>query len=60
MDLIKEIKASAEEVLSVLGEGYKENVYEEALAHELRIRDIPFYNNLKHSISQCFLNFVTS
>jgi len=42
MDLIKEIKASAEEVLSVLGEGYKENVYEEALAHELRIRNIPY------------------
>jgi GxxExxY protein len=42
MDWLKEIKKAAEEVLGVLGEGYKEGPYEEALAHELRIRKIPY------------------
>ncbi len=36
------IKQAAQEVLKVLGSGYKENVYEEALAHELRLRQIPY------------------
>ncbi|MEO0112126.1 MAG: GxxExxY protein, partial [candidate division WOR-3 bacterium] len=42
MDYLKEVKEAAEEVLKVLGEGYEEKVYEEALAHELRIRKIPY------------------
>jgi GxxExxY protein len=42
MDWLKEVKKSAEVVLDVLGEGYLEGVYEEALAHELRLRKIPY------------------
>jgi hypothetical protein len=34
MNWLKEAKEAAEEVFSVLGEGWKESVYEEALAHE--------------------------
>lgn len=33
---------AAKEVLKVLGEGFDEGVYEEALAHELRLRQIPY------------------
>ncbi|MCX8015295.1 MAG: GxxExxY protein [candidate division WOR-3 bacterium] len=42
MDWLKEVKEAAEEVLDVLGQGYDEKVYEEALAHELRLRKIPY------------------
>ncbi len=42
MDWLAEVKSAAEEVLKVLGAGYKEAPYEEALAHELRIRKIPY------------------
>jgi GxxExxY protein len=42
MDWLKEVKKSAKEVLNNLGVGYLEGVYEEALAHELRIRKIPY------------------
>jgi GxxExxY protein len=42
MDWLKEVKKSAQAVLDVLGEGYNEVVYEEALAHELRLREIPY------------------
>lgn len=42
MDWLKETKKSANAVLDVLGEGYNEVVYEEALAHELRLRKIPY------------------
>lgn len=38
-DVIKNI---CEEVYSILGPGYKEEVYESALAHELRIQGIPY------------------
>ncbi|MCR4424129.1 MAG: GxxExxY protein [candidate division WOR-3 bacterium] len=41
-DINESIKQAAEEVLEILGPGYKENVYEEAFAHELRIRKIPY------------------
>lgn len=42
MDYLKEVKEAAGEVLRELGKGYEEKVYEEALAHELRIRKIPY------------------
>jgi GxxExxY protein len=42
MSWIKDIKSVAQEVFNNLGEGYKEEVYEEALAHELRIRKISY------------------
>ncbi len=42
MNWLNEVKRAAEEVLSVLGAGYAEAPYEEALAHELRIREIPY------------------
>jgi len=42
MDWLKEVKKSAEVVFNVLGQGYLEGVYEEALAHELRLREIPY------------------
>lgn len=42
MDYLKEVQKAAEEVWEELGEGYEEKVYEEALAHELRIRGIPY------------------
>lgn len=42
MDWLKEVKKSAQAVLDVLGDGYNEVVYEEALAHELRLREIPY------------------
>lgn len=42
MDWLKEVKKSAHAVLDVLGGGYLEGVYEEALAHELRLREIPY------------------
>lgn len=42
MDYLKVIKEAAEEVVKELGERYEEKVYEEALAHELRIRKIPY------------------
>lgn len=42
MDWLKQVEKAAKEVFNVLGEGYNEGVYEEALAHELRIRKIPY------------------
>jgi len=36
------VKRASEEVLSHLGPGYTEDVYEVALSHELRIRGIPY------------------
>ncbi len=42
MNWLEEAKEAAEEVFSVLGEGWKESVYEEALAHEFRLRKIPY------------------
>ena len=42
MDWLKEVKKASEVVLDILGEGYLEGVYEEALAHELRLRRIPY------------------
>lgn len=42
MNWLKEVEKAAKEVLSVLGEGYVEDTYEEALAHELRLRKIPY------------------
>lgn len=40
-DLIKPIIAAAIEVKRTLGSGFLENVYLNALVHELRLRDIP-------------------
>jgi len=42
MDYLKEVEKAAKEVLSILKEDYSEEVYEEALAHELRLRKIPY------------------
>jgi GxxExxY protein len=42
MASLAQVRDAAEEVLKVLGEGYAEAVYEEALAHELRLRGIPY------------------
>lgn len=42
MTTIETVTEAANEVLGALGEGYKEGVYEEALAHELRLRQIPY------------------
>jgi GxxExxY protein len=41
-ELTREIISSAIEVHSILGPGLLENVYEEALCHEFKIRNIPF------------------
>ena len=42
MSHLETVTDAAEEVLKVLGEGYAEGVYEEALAHEMRFRQIPY------------------
>jgi len=42
VDWLNEAKKAGEEVLNVLGVGYDEKTYEEALAHELRLRNIPY------------------
>ena len=42
MTNLEAVTEAAREVLAVLGEGYDEGVYEEALAHELRLRRIPY------------------
>jgi GxxExxY protein len=42
MTNLETVTEAAKEVLKVLGEGYLEGVYEEALAHELRLRKIPY------------------
>jgi GxxExxY protein len=39
---LETVTDAAKEVLKVLGEGYDEGVYEEALAHELRLRQIAY------------------
>ena len=41
-ELTREVISSAIEVHSILGPGLLENVYEEALCHEFKIRNIPF------------------
>jgi GxxExxY protein len=42
MTNLETVTDAAKEVLKVLGEGYDEGVYEEALAHELRLRQIAY------------------
>jgi GxxExxY protein len=42
MTNLEQVTEAAKEVLGLLGEGYQEGVYEEALAHELRLRRIPY------------------
>ena len=42
MTNLEAVTDAAKEVLKVLGEGYAEAVYEEALAHELRLRQIAY------------------
>jgi len=45
MDLVElknQIKESAKEIYRELGAGYNESIYEEALAFELRQRNIPY------------------
>jgi len=39
---LHEVEAAAREVLRVLGPGYSEAVYEEALAHEFRLREVAY------------------
>ena len=41
-ELTREVISSAIKVHSILGPGLLENVYEEALCHEFKIRNIPF------------------
>lgn len=48
-ELSYEIVGAAMEVHKVLGPGYLEKVYQKALAHELRLRNIPF-EEYKHLI----------
>ena len=42
MTNLETVTDAAREVLNVLGEGYDEGVYEEALAHEMRLRQIAY------------------
>jgi GxxExxY protein len=42
MTNLETVTDAAKEVLKELGEGYDEGVYEEALAHELRLRQIAY------------------
>ncbi len=42
MDWLNKAEKAAQEVWRVLGEGWEEKVYEEALADELRLRKIPY------------------
>lgn len=42
MNCVKVIKESAQEVMENLGTYYKEEVYEEAIMHEFRLRKIPY------------------
>ncbi len=46
-NLIKQVKRAASQVYKILGSGYKEKVYEEALAYEFRLRNIP-YDRQRH------------
>ncbi|MEO0086071.1 MAG: GxxExxY protein [candidate division WOR-3 bacterium] len=39
---LREVESAAREVLKILGPGYNEAVYEEALAHEFRLRGIVY------------------
>ncbi len=41
-DLTGKVIGAAMEVHRILGAGFLEAVYEEALAHELKLRDVPF------------------
>jgi len=41
-DLTEKIIAAAVEVHRILGPGFREDVYEEAFAYELKLRNIPF------------------
>ncbi|MHC4647952.1 MAG: GxxExxY protein [Planctomycetota bacterium] len=50
--LTREIIGAAMEVYSTLGFGFLESVYEEALAVEFRLRDIPFER--QKSLDVCY------
>jgi len=42
MEKMQLIRESAEEVMKALGPYWKEEIYEEALMHEFRLRGIPY------------------
>lgn len=46
-----DVIGAAIEIHRVLGPGFKESVYEEALAHEFRLRNIPFQRQVRVQIS---------
>lgn len=46
-DLTYEVIGAAMEVHKVLGPGFLESVYEEAFAHELTLKGIPFGRQVK-------------
>ncbi|EAX48931.1 conserved hypothetical protein [Thermosinus carboxydivorans Nor1] len=50
-DLMGRIIGSAIEVHRILGPGYLESVYEEALAHEFVLRNIPFERQKKIALN---------
>jgi GxxExxY protein len=49
-DLARKIIGAAIEVHRALGPGYLENVYEEALAYEIDLNDIPYERQVKISV----------
>lgn len=49
-DLTEKIIATAIEVHRILGPGFGEDVYEEAFAHELKLRSIPYSRQVEYPV----------